>query len=198
MRALTSLITYKLRLRDAETQTTFAERACMAKHAAGKKRLVEVGVWHGVTTRLLRSVMDPAGVYFAIDPYVTGRLGFSIPFHIAVSETAKAPNGRLEWMRMRGDEAARDHGARSEAPVDFVFIDGDHSFEGLRADWEAWSGRVRPGGLVALHDSLSSPATPIGDAGSVVYTREVVHRDARFTRVETVDSLSVYRRNEAG
>ena len=89
MRPLTSLITYKLHLRDAETQTTFAERACLAKHAAGKKRLVEVGVWHGVTTRLLRSVMDPAGVYFAIDPYVTGRLGFSAPQQIAIAETAE-------------------------------------------------------------------------------------------------------------
>lgn len=36
---------------------------------------------------------------------------------------------------------------------DFAFIDGDHSYEGVRADWLAWSPLVRPGGLVAFHDT---------------------------------------------
>ena len=98
---------------------------------------------------------------------------------------------------MRGDEAAKAHGARGEAPVEFVFIDGDHSYDGLRADWEGWSGRVCAGGVIAMHDSLLTPARPIDDAGSVRYTRDVIHRNPRFMRIDAVDSLSVYRRSEA-
>lgn len=36
--------------------------------------------------------------------------------------------------------------------VDFVFIDGDHSYEGCKADIEAWAPKVRKGGLIAGHD----------------------------------------------
>jgi hypothetical protein len=34
----------------------------------------------------------------------------------------------------------------------FVFIDADHSYEGCKADFEAWSPLVRSGGEVAFHD----------------------------------------------
>jgi predicted O-methyltransferase YrrM len=35
----------------------------------------------------------------------------------------------------------------------FVFIDADHSYEGAKADFEAWSPLVKSGGEVAFHDS---------------------------------------------
>lgn len=37
-------------------------------------------------------------------------------------------------------------------PIDFLYIDGDHSLDGVRADFETYGARVRPGGLIALHD----------------------------------------------
>ncbi len=38
------------------------------------------------------------------------------------------------------------------AKLDFLFIDGDHSYEGVAADWNDYRGLVREGGLVAFHD----------------------------------------------
>lgn len=38
-------------------------------------------------------------------------------------------------------------------PIDMLFIDGDHSYDGVRADWLTWSPLVRPGGTVAFHDT---------------------------------------------
>jgi predicted O-methyltransferase YrrM len=37
-------------------------------------------------------------------------------------------------------------------PVDFLFIDGDHSYEGAKQDWHSYAPLVRPGGLIAFHD----------------------------------------------
>jgi predicted O-methyltransferase YrrM len=37
-------------------------------------------------------------------------------------------------------------------PVDFLFIDGDHSPYSVRRDWELYAPLVRPGGIVAFHD----------------------------------------------
>jgi cephalosporin hydroxylase len=36
--------------------------------------------------------------------------------------------------------------------LDFLFIDGDHSYLGVKADWKDYRSLVRPGGLVAFHD----------------------------------------------
>lgn len=38
--------------------------------------------------------------------------------------------------------------------VDVLFIDGDHSYEGVKQDWEMYSPLVRPGGLVGFHDIM--------------------------------------------
>jgi cephalosporin hydroxylase len=37
-------------------------------------------------------------------------------------------------------------------PVDVLFIDGDHSYEGASRDFEMYTPLVRPGGLVLVHD----------------------------------------------
>jgi predicted O-methyltransferase YrrM len=37
-------------------------------------------------------------------------------------------------------------------PLDYLFIDGDHSYEGVKQDFEMYSPFVRKGGLVALDD----------------------------------------------
>jgi predicted O-methyltransferase YrrM len=41
--------------------------------------------------------------------------------------------------------------------VDFLFIDGDHSYEGVKKDFEMYSSLVEPNGIIAFHDILSQP-----------------------------------------
>jgi predicted O-methyltransferase YrrM len=194
MRILTHFLIWRLGLASAQTQTTAAERDCLALHAAYKRCCVEVGVWHGVTTCRLRAAMAADGMLYAVDPYPAGRLGFSMPERIAHAEVARVCNGQVRWIRATGVAAAAVLAAELAGQVDFIFIDGDHSYEGLRDDWQAWSPLVRPGGIVALHDSRSTAARPLDDAGSVRYTRDVILRDSRFEPVDAVDSLSVVRK----
>jgi len=189
VRVLTHYIAWTCGLADAETQTTQAERDCLVRHARGRRRLVEIGVWHGVTTRRLRIAMDPEGTLMAVDPFPAGRLGFSLQRRIAHHEVGQIENGRVSWVRATGAEAARGH-----SPVDFVFIDGDHSEQGLLADWNAWSPLIEEGGVVALHDSRSSNDRLIDDAGSVKVTNEVILPDRRFELIDAVDTLTVLKR----
>lgn len=42
-------------------------------------------------------------------------------------------------------------------PLDLLFVDGDHSYSGVRADFEMYSPLVRPGGIVAFHDIAEQP-----------------------------------------
>ena len=41
--------------------------------------------------------------------------------------------------------------------VDFLFIDGDHTYDGVKKDYEMYSPLVRSGGLVAFHDIVEHP-----------------------------------------
>jgi predicted O-methyltransferase YrrM len=43
--------------------------------------------------------------------------------------------------------------ARGFAPFDFMFIDGDHTYEGVRDDWRIWDVLLVPWGVVAFHDT---------------------------------------------
>lgn len=44
--------------------------------------------------------------------------------------------------------------------VDILFIDGDHSYDGVRQDYFGYRDLVRPGGLVIFHDILHHPGLP--------------------------------------
>jgi predicted O-methyltransferase YrrM len=42
--------------------------------------------------------------------------------------------------------------AYDDGSLDFVMIDGDHSYESVRKDIQAWRPKVSPGGILAGHD----------------------------------------------
>lgn len=47
-------------------------------------------------------------------------------------------------------------------PIDLLFIDGDHSYEGVRRDFELYEPLVRTGGMIALHDIVDGPKGSVG------------------------------------
>jgi predicted O-methyltransferase YrrM len=44
------------------------------------------------------------------------------------------------------------HGSHWDQPIDLLFIDGDHSYEGVCSDFMTWFPHVKKGGVVAFHD----------------------------------------------
>jgi predicted O-methyltransferase YrrM len=194
MRPLPHFVLWLTGLREAETQTTSRERAALAARAAGRTSVVEIGVWHGVTTSVLRRAMAPDGVLWAVDPFPAGQLGFSLQQPIARAEVRRVANGKVRWIRTTGAAAAAVYRQEDRPAVEMIFIDGDHSYDGLVQDWRAWSPLIAEGGAVCLHDSRSTPDRYIDDAGSVRATAEVVRTDPGFELVEEVDSLTIVRR----
>jgi hypothetical protein len=162
------------------------ETACLVEYARNKRRLAEIGVWEGGTTKMLRQVMASDGVLFAIDPFPGGRLGVSYQRPIAHGEVRRIPNGTVVWLRTTGSQAASDPRVVT-APFDFIFVDGDHTFEGLQADWEAWAPHASD--IIAFHDVIGDP-----DQGSVRFARERIFTDPRFAVLKTVGCLAVLKR----
>jgi cephalosporin hydroxylase len=82
------------------------------------------------------------------------------------------------------DPATRERvvAALAGRPVDLLFIDGDHTFAGVKADYEMFSPLVRAGGLIAFHDIVPGEAELVGDVPD--FWRGVRGNDA----VELVES----------
>jgi predicted O-methyltransferase YrrM len=72
-----------------------------------------------------------------------------------------------------------------EKRVDFLFIDGDHSFEGVKKDFEMYSPLVRPGGVVAFHDVCPGPPENVG--GVPGFWHEVIKEHKCLSMVKDVN-----------
>lgn len=53
---------------------------------------------------------------------------------------------------------ADSKGVVCDSPIDYLFVDGDHSETGIRGDIAAWLPRMAPGGYVLFHDYWPYPA----------------------------------------
>lgn len=54
---------------------------------------------------------------------------------------------------MKGESVSVSYQVAADS-LDFVFIDGDHAFESVRADIEAWRPKVKHGGWLGGHDFI--------------------------------------------
>jgi predicted O-methyltransferase YrrM len=68
--------------------------------------------------------------------------------------------------------------------VDFLFIDGDHSYDGVRQDYLVYRELVRPGGLIAFHDIAPDPIRPESVGGVPDFWRELEDEGGTWTYVD--------------
>jgi MMP 1-O-methyltransferase len=76
-----------------------------------------------------------------------------------------------------------------------VFVDGGHTDEHARADYEGWMPHLAAGGLLVVHDVFEDPADG-GQAPYRIYRRAL--GSGAFTEVSATRSLRVLRRTGAG
>ncbi|MBS7648481.1 class I SAM-dependent methyltransferase [Candidatus Bathyarchaeota archaeon] len=58
-----------------------------------------------------------------------------------------------------------------EDKLDFLFLDGDHRYEGVKKDFEMYGPLVRRGGIIAFHDIVQGPPEKVG--GVPKFWREI-------------------------
>jgi predicted O-methyltransferase YrrM len=133
----------------------------LAKKAATRTRIVEVGCWMGRSTAALAE--NTSGVVFAVDTWLGSEEHQS-------EINAHAPdwlyreflknmqpyinNLKVAPIRMSSTDAAR---TLSGEQFDMVFIDASHDYESVKADIIAWLPLIRLGGIICGHDRNHPP-----------------------------------------
>ncbi|WP_344561743.1 class I SAM-dependent methyltransferase [Streptomyces axinellae] len=77
------------------------------------------------------------------------------------------------------------------SPLGLVFIDGGHTEEHARADYEGWTPHLAPGGLLAIHDVFPDPADG-GQAPHHIHQRALA--SGAYAPESATASLRVLRR----
>lgn len=119
------------------------------------RRMLEIGTANGGSLCAFMRVCAPDAHVISIDlPH--GKFGGGYPvWKVPVYKAFATAPQRLDLLR--GDSHASETLVNIKSllqgeMLDFLFIDGDHSYDGVRQDFESYKSLVRPGGLIAFHD----------------------------------------------
>lgn len=143
-----------LRKKTGDPTITEVEMKWLAKMARGCEVILEIGTHAGGSTKLLAEASH--GLVITIDPYrrpfqhVKQKFEHNAKDLIAQGRIVQIAKGsEMAVGDLEKILAARGINMRS---VDMLFIDGDHSYEGVTRDIVLYSPFVRPGGLICGHD----------------------------------------------
>lgn len=151
----------------------------LARAVPAEQAIIEIGAYMGKSTCYLgegsrdgnRAPVHTVDLWDT-EGNVGGRHGYDDP---AVFESwmANVAQQQLHSLvashKMAGVEYAKRYRGR---PVGLLFIDGDHEYESVRADYEAWTSHLAPGATVVFDDysgrnaGVRQFADEIADAGT--------------------------------
>jgi cephalosporin hydroxylase len=122
------------------------------------KVVLEIGTARGGTLFLFSYIAHEEATLISVDLYQT------VEKRILFRYIKK---GKQKIYLIQGDshniETLRKiEGILKGRKVDFLFIDADHSYEGVKKDFEMYSPLVRKGGIIAFHDIIPDYYTRYG------------------------------------
>jgi predicted O-methyltransferase YrrM len=135
---------------------TYHERLALMTLAGqeGIETIVEIGSYLGASATALAAGAKAGGIIYCIDTWNNDAMteGQQDTFSNFLANTRRYSN---RIMPVRGWSTARSTIMRvfeHRKTIDLLLIDGDHSYEGVLADWEAYRPMLSKRAIVAMHD----------------------------------------------
>jgi predicted O-methyltransferase YrrM len=153
----------------------------------GPATLVEIGRYKGGSTLLLAAAMDPAAGLHSYDlhrEFDVGHRGPEQDRHLAAALGRYGLQDRVELV------VADSHTVAHSGTCDLVLVDGDHSYDEVRGDYDHWRSALEPGGHLLFHDAVERPFLNF-EPGVAQLVSEIERDDAgTFERVAGAGSIA--------
>jgi len=124
------------------------------------RTILEIGTARGGTLFLLTGVISKNALVVSLD-LPGGRFGGGyVRWKIPLYRSFALPNQKIYLIRKNSHERATLDEVKAVLrgeKVDFLFIDGDHTYEGVKKDFEMYKSLVKKGGTIAFHDIVPHP-----------------------------------------
>jgi predicted O-methyltransferase YrrM len=130
------------------------ERIVLARLAASRRQILEIGSYMGASACCFGAACKEAGAgrVYCVDTWCNDAMSEGSRDTYAEFITNTAPFSEF-IVPVRGlSVEAVDQAKRLTDHLDLLFIDGDHSYDGVKSDWEAYKQLLRPGSIVVFHD----------------------------------------------
>jgi predicted O-methyltransferase YrrM len=117
------------------------------------QRILEIGTARGGTAFLLTRAAADDATLICVDLPAGPFGGVVIPNRQRLWASFALPGQAVHLLeRDSHDPDTAERVAQLVGWLDVLLIDGDHSYDGVKRDFEMYSPFVRPGGLIAFHD----------------------------------------------
>ena len=166
-----------------------------AAHGPGTGEIVEIGSWMGKSTCWLAvgSKSAQREKVHAVDPFDGGPL---LKHHPVIREQGTTYHSFVDNLTSAGlfdyvesIVATSQQAAQTwNKPIRLLFIDGDHSYDAVKADFEMWSRFLVPEALVAFDDVTG------GYEGAKRYYDALLQGDARYREILRVGKMKFIQR----
>ncbi|NVM34367.1 MAG: class I SAM-dependent methyltransferase [Candidatus Lokiarchaeota archaeon] len=127
------------------------------------KCILEIGTASGGTLFLFTRVIAEDGLIISID-LPGGIFGGGFPkWKIPLYKAFARPKQKIYLIRDDSHTIStlnRIKAILKGKKIDFLFIDGDHTYNGVRQDFEMYSPLVKENGKIAFHDIVPHPMHP--------------------------------------
>ena len=154
---------------------------------SGATKAIEIGRWRGGSTLVLAAAMGRRGKLWSIDigekaERVLGEQGESLD-----DETRNfCERFGLDVELVVGNSHTLE---LDTGEVDVVLVDGDHTYEGTRADVDRWARRLRIGGALFVDDAFDDYFVPSHPESAGRVVREL-QAEGDFRLVKAADRLA--------
>lgn len=168
-----------------------------SKKVLKNSTIVEIGSWRGKSTYCLAKGSNRYTKIIAIDPFdYSGEPGSKEEYESkrsGIDPLSEFKKNVLKFLVMGKIEIkkgfSRDF-VHDIGKIDLLFIDGDHSIEGCRFDYDNYSPKIKSGGFLLFHDYRVGR----NDLGPVWVVNNLVLKSGKFKKVGSYDSLIVFKR----
>jgi predicted O-methyltransferase YrrM len=142
------------------------------------KVILEIGTAKGGTLFLFSRIAFDEAKIISID-LPQGRFGGYPKWEIPLYKSFARENQKIYLIRADShnqETLKKVKNILNGEKIDFLFIDGDHSYQGVKRDFdEMYSGLVKQGGIIAFHDIVCGPYDNVG--GVPEFWKEIKERN---------------------